>query len=236
MLDFGFYNMDCMEGMREFPDKYFELAIVDPPYGVGGDKYFNLGKGNLGLEIETKENKQWDSIPSIDYFNELRKISKNQIIWGGNYFTDKLLVGRCWLFWDKKPVNPVFSDGEFAWTSFFSPSRRFEYHWNGVIRSSKEKNYKRIHPTQKPVALYRWLLQNYAKSGWKILDTHVGSASSLIACEWEGFDYVGFEIDEEYYTEAKKRLETWRKSRMGDLFKEAKISKPLEQLKIQEIT
>ena len=192
MLDFGYYNMDCVEGMKQFPDKYFDLAIVDPPYGINIQKSGRLGRYN------TKN--VWDSeIPSDDYFNELFRVSKNQIIWGGNYFP--LKPTKCFLIWDKKqPENISFASCEFAWTSFDSVAKTFYY-------SPMNDTDKRIHTTQKPVALYEWLLSRYAKDGDIILDTHVGSASSLIACYNTGHKFVGFELDEHYYKLSKERLD-----------------------------
>lgn len=193
MLDFGYYNMDCMQGMKEFPDKYFDLAIVDPPYGINIQKSGRLGRYN------TKN--VWDSeIPSDDYFNELFRVSKNQIIWGGNYFD--LPPTKCFLIWDKKqPENISFASCEFAWTSFDSVAKTFYY-------SPMNDTDKRIHTTQKPVALYEWILSRYAKPNDIILDTHVGSASSLIACYNTNHNFVGFEIDEYYYKVSKQRLDT----------------------------
>lgn len=193
MLDFGFYNMDCMDGMKEFPDKYFDLAIVDPPYGIDINK-----SGRLKNYNDTR--KKWDdNIPEQDYFDELFRISKNQIIWGGNYFY--LPPTKCFLIWDKRqPENISFASCEFAWTSFDSVAKTFY-----MYPINTEKN--RIHPTQKPIALYDWILSRYAKPGHKILDTHVGSASSLIACHKNGYKYVGFELDPYYYKLAKQRLE-----------------------------
>ena len=192
MLDFGYYNMDCMEGMKQFPDKYFDLAIVDPPYGINIQKSGRLGKYNT--------NNVWDDeIPSDDYFNELFRVSKNQIIWGGNYFP--LKPTKCFLIWDKKqPENISFASCEFAWTSFDSVAKTFYY-------SPMNDTDKRIHTTQKPVALYEWLLSRYAKDGDIILDTHVGSASSLIACNNTNHKFVGFELDEQYYKMSKERLD-----------------------------
>lgn len=146
--------------------------------------------------------------PSKEYFDELMRVSKNQIIWGGNYFASMLTDSQCWIVWDKqKPPGMSFADVELAWTSFNLASRMFSFAWNGMIQGDmKNKEYK-IHPTQKPVKLYEWLLEKFAKTGDLILDTHVGSASSLIACHNRGFKYVGFEIDSEYYRMSKKRLE-----------------------------
>ena len=188
------YNMDCIEGMKQFPDKYFELAIVDPPYGLPKDSTHGRGKlknrilNNGSLEL-------WDKQPSLEYFKELRRVSVNQIIWGGNYFD--LPPTRGIICWDKCQPWENFSQWEMAWTSFSKPAALFKFD-----NRTKDK----IHPTQKPVALYEWLLKNYAKPGDKILDTHVGSASSLIACYNMGFEYIGFEIDKDYYEAAQERM------------------------------
>jgi len=185
------YNMDCMEGMKQFPDKYFELAIVDPPYGISITDSGRLGKYNVN------GNRWDDNIPTDDYFNELFRVSENQIIWGGNYFP--LPPTRGFIIWDKKqPEGVSFASCEFAWSSFDRSAKTFYF-------SPMQDKY-RFHPTQKPVALYKWLLKNYAKKGDKILDTHVGSASSLIACYQMNFDYIGFEIDKEYFEKAQKRI------------------------------
>ena len=212
MLDFGFYNMDCMEGMKEFPDKYFELAIVDPPYGIGetGERSSRLHPSGINHGCTIKiyhKNKHWDKKPEDkEYFKELIRVSKNQIIWGANHFIENIpnANSSCWVFWDKKRTACDFADGELAWCSFGSAVKKFEWLWDGFRKQQPEF---RIHPTQKPVALYEWLLHNYAKKGDKILDTHVGSASSLIACYNLGFDYVGFELDKDYFYAASKRIE-----------------------------
>ena len=181
-----------MQGMKEFPDKYFDLAIVDPPYGINIQKSGRLGRYNT--------NNVWDNeIPNDDYFQELFRVSKNQIIWGGNYFP--LKPTKCFLIWDKKqPENISFASCEFAWTSFDSVAKTFYY-------SPMNDTDKRIYTTQKPVALYEWLLSRYAKDGDIILDTHVGSASSLIACYNTNHKFVGFELDKYYYELSKKRLD-----------------------------
>jgi site-specific DNA-methyltransferase (adenine-specific) len=199
----GFYNMDCMDGMREIPDKFFELAIVDPPYGIGGKRLSQGGdfknkngtKRKINLHLMDSS---WDVPPPPEYFKELFRTSKNQIIWGGNYFN--LPPTRCVLCWDKEQPWENFSQWEMAWTSYDKPAGIFR-HGNTIKECGK------IHPTQKPVALYKWLLTNYAAKGDKILDTHVGSGSSLIACYELGFDYMGFEIDPDYYAAATKRIE-----------------------------
>ena len=192
------YNMDCMDLMKEFPDKYFELAIVDPPYGIN----INMNMGRRKGCKKVHEEKKWDDkIPPVEYFNELFRVSQNQIIWGGNYFP--LPLTKSWIFWDKEvPDGVSFADGELAWTSFDKTLVKSRIPYSG-FRGSEGK----IHPTQKPVKLYEWLLKNYAKLGDKILDTHVGSASSLIACHQMGFDFIGSELDKEYFDKATERLE-----------------------------
>ena len=185
-----YFNEDCMIGMARYPDKYFDLAIVDPPYGIGISS-------NPVRQAHAK--KKWDkNIPPSEYFEELFRVSKNQIIWGGNYFD--LPPTQNYIVWDKKqPMDFSLAMCELAWCSIQKPIKMFTY----SVR--KERN--RIHPTQKPVELYKWLLTYNAKQGDKILDTHVGSASSLIACHDLGFDAVGFELDEDYYRESTERLE-----------------------------
>lgn len=200
------FNMDCMEAMREMPDKAYDLAITDPPYGLG-DRLVNGGHKKNPMEKFRKdyEAKRWDTAPTKEYFNELRRVSKNQVIWGGNYFD--LPPTRGIICWDKKQMMPTFSRWEMGWTSFDCPSKLYS-------KVVYDKN--RTHPTQKPVQLYKWLLQNYAKEGDKILDTHLGSGSIAIACWDLGFDLTGYEIDREYYENACLRLE--RHKAQGQLF------------------
>jgi site-specific DNA-methyltransferase (adenine-specific) len=200
-------NIDCMEYMSTCLDKQFDLAIVDPPYGINSGKRKALGTYSMKGEDTRWENKEWDNkTPDKKYFDELFRTSKNQIIWGGNYF--ELPISRGWVFWDKMPIVPNFSDGELAWTSFDKILKRIVIHWNGKVRTGIEKNYKAIHPSQKPIKLYKWLLINYAKEGDKIIDTHLGSGSSAIAAYDFGCDFVGCEIDKDYYDAAVKRFET----------------------------
>lgn len=214
MLDFGFYNMDCMDGMKEFPDNFFDLAIVDPPYGgvTQGGYMSNKMSGGVAKNRNDYHLSLWQcDKPNETYFEELKRVSKNQVIWGGNYYASMLADSQCWLVWDKmKPKGIGFADVELAYTSFDLASRIFHFAWNGMVQGDMKHKENKIHPTQKPVRLYTWILSNYAKAGDKILDTHVGSASSLIACERMGFQYVGFEIDKEYYRLAQKRLEEER--------------------------
>jgi len=215
-----FINGDCLEAMKEYPDKYFELAIVDVPYGIGEDGSKNYSRG-LGIGSKKKKalgkSKNYKPFygndlkpPEEQYFNELLRVSKNQIIWGANHFISRIpFDSSCWIVWDKKNGENDFADCELAYTSFKTAVRMFEYRWHGMLQENMKNKEFRIHPTQKPIDLYKWLLKNYAKEGDIILDTHVGSASSLIACEDMGFEYVGYEIDEDYYKAASKRLDTF---------------------------
>lgn len=213
-----FYNMDCMEGMKQFPDKYFELAIVDPPYGIGMDGQKESICKNPKHNRKLHKKKDWDnSIPSKEYFKELERVSKNQIIWGANYFVKHLEKGtKGWIVWDKGQHGLTMSDCELAYSSFNVPTRVVVINRVELLKDGT------IHPAQKPVALYKWLLTNYAKPGDKILDTHVGSASSLIACYELGFDYMGFEIDRDYWEAATKRLEAVKAQKRLDLAQTAK--------------
>jgi site-specific DNA-methyltransferase (adenine-specific) len=193
-------NEDNMIMMARYPDDYFEFAIVDPEYGIDVD---NNKKGNF---VMTKhKSKGWDKKPPPSkYFKELFRVSKKQIIWGGNYFPLPLKKG--WICWDKvNPLKGKFSDFELAWTSFLNCDRIYKQEWIGFGRKFVEKN-PSIHPTQKPVKLYEWILMNYAKEGDKILDTHRGSASLDIACHNLGFDLVTCELDTDYFNDGNKRL------------------------------
>ena len=192
--------MDCMEGMKDTPDKFYELAIVDPPYGAG-DKLMSIGNA-YEKNYKTFENKK----PDKKYFDELFRVSKNQLIWGGNYFTSFLYETNAWIFWDKNNGESKGSDGELAWTSLDILLKKFKIHWTGSA-SLWEDTHGKIHPTQKPVALYKWLLTKYAKECDKILDTHLGSGSIAIACYDLGFDLTGYEIDKDYFEAMTKRFE-----------------------------
>lgn len=193
------FNMDCMEGMKQYPDKYFDLAIVDPPYG--GGQHFNFRFGEKVYESKA---------PSPEYWFELLRISKNQIVWGGNYFTEHLPMNRCWFSWFKNNPAPNFSDIELAWTSFDKVSKQITLESYGFNHADKKAGESTIHPTQKPVSLYRWLLKNYAKEGDKILDTHLGSGSSRIAAADMGFDFTGYEIDKDYFEAQEKRFQQYK--------------------------
>ena len=214
-----FINADCMDVMRQYPDDYFDLAIVDPPYFSGPEKrkYYGRKISQIGVQRLHGQTSEWE-VPGTEYFEELFRVSKNQIIWGVNYFQYNFAPGR--IVWDKVNGRSSFSDCEIAYCSFHDSVRLFRYMWNGMMQGksiyeghiqqgNKSLNEERIHPTQKPVNLYIWLLQNYANAGDKILDTHVGSASSLIACKELGFEYIGCELDKDIFELAKQRLETY---------------------------
>jgi len=194
------YLQDCIEGMKQYPDKHFDLAVVDPPYGIGAGK-MTMGSG----KHKFSKGKTWDNkIPNKNYFDELFRVSKNQIIWGGNYFTDFLTPSPHWLLWDKINPNLSFAEGELAWVSKGKNLRIYK-HYSALV-----ENGGKIHPTQKPVKLYEWVFANYAKQGMTILDTHLGSGSSRIAAYKAGLDFTGFEIDEEYYQKQEKRFNDFK--------------------------
>lgn len=215
-------NEDNMELMARYPDKYFDLAIVDPPYGIGASKQSASsskmkGRKNSVIKRSTLKSKDWDNeTPTKEYFNELFRVSKEQIIWGGNYFELPLI--NSWLIWNKLQLLETRSDGEMAWTSFKRPLKIVPLLQDGfkrgqnvgynqpVIYNKPFSGKQTIHPTQKPVALYKWLLDKYAKQGDKILDTHLGSGSIAIACHDYGFDLTACELDKEYYDKAMERL------------------------------
>lgn len=216
-------NEDNMELMARYPDKYFDLAIVDPPYGIGASKQSQSsskikGRKNSIVKRSTLNSKNWDNqIPSKEYFNELFRVSKEQIIWGGNYFPLPLI--NSWLIWNKLQVLETRSDGEMAWTSFKRPLKIVPLLQDGfkrgqnvgynqpVIYNVPFSGKQTIHPTQKPVTLYKWILDKYAKEGDKILDTHLGSGSIAIACHDYGFDLTACELDKEYFDKAMLRID-----------------------------
>lgn len=195
------YNMDCLAAMREMPDKTFSLAIVDPPYGIN----INMNMGRRKGQKKKHADKSWDkSIPDKEYFDELMRVSASQIVWGGNYFTGHIPVSSHWIYWDKcAPEALSFASGELAWTSFNGAMSCVRMQWAG---SHKVEKTEKQHPTQKPIALYKWLLQNYAKPGDTILDTHLGSGSSRIAAYDMGFDFTGYELDAEYFNASEARF------------------------------
>jgi site-specific DNA-methyltransferase (adenine-specific) len=202
-------NMDCMDLMKEYPDNHFDLAIVDPPYGINEDGSRNHSRGKCAKARFYKSFSGCDKEPmSKDFFSELLRVSKNQIIWGANHFIQNNPIGSpCWIVWDKENGLTDFADAELAWTSFKSAVRIFRYRWQGMLQGDMKNKENRIHPTQKPVALYKWILKKYSKDGDKILDTHLGSGSIAIACYYMGFDLVGSELDEDYYKAMMERIE-----------------------------
>ena len=204
------YNMDCMEYMRQFPDKHFQLSIVDPPYGINVAKTGTVGGNNAG-KAKDYGAKEWDKQPPNDeYFRQLFRVSKNQIVWGANHFISKMpFDSSCWIVWDKDNSGN-FADCELAWTSFDTAVRKFQWRWNGMLQQNMKDKEDRFHPTQKPVALYKWLLSNYAKPGDKILDTHLGSGSSRIAAYDMGFDFYATELDKDYFDAQEKRFQNFK--------------------------
>lgn len=210
MADIRLIHGDCMDYMRELPDKAFDLAIVDPPYGINVSVSMGRRKGNRKSNYHKFAGGDKEA-PSCDYFIELARVSKNQIIWGANHFIENMqhpLNSPCWLMWDKGFSEEVtFAQFELAWSSFSTTCKKFN-------KSPNDTN--RIHPTQKPVKLYQWILANYAKEGDRILDTHLGSGSSAIAAHYGGFDFVGIELDEDYYKSAVDRFE--KETSQGDMF------------------
>jgi len=203
------HNMDCMEFMRTVPDQAFDLAIVDPPYGVDGDSYRkNQSSGRLTKSVEYHHEIWNQQVPDQEYFNELIRVSKNQIIWGANHFISKIPQdSSCWIVWDKVNGGTHYADCELAWTSFSTAARIFKYRWSGMLQQDMKNKEVRIHPTQKPVALYEWLLDKYAKPGQLILDTHLGSGSNAIACNNFGYSLVACEVDPVYFNNACVRIE-----------------------------
>jgi site-specific DNA-methyltransferase (adenine-specific) len=204
------HNIDCLEYLKTVPNKFFDLAIVDPPYGIGANK-MTLGNGKKKIYRGLND---WDKmIPNEAYFSELFRVSKNQIIWGGNYMTEFLPPTSAWLFWDKMTGLNDFADGELAWTSFGGALRKITKQWLGA---NAKDGQERIHPTQKPIYLYSYIINKYAKQGDKILDTHMGSQSSRIAAYDMGFDYWGTELDKDYFHAGNKRFELFKSQ--GKLF------------------
>ena len=213
MSESNVFLEDCMIGMARYPDKYFDLAIVDPPYGIREDGGKNYTRGNKAVAKNYKPFFGNDKKPpEILFFNELNRISKSQIIWGANHFIENIpnANSSSWIVWNKQNGDNDFADCELAYTSFKTAVRMFTFKWNGMLQQNMKDKEIRIHPTQKPVALYKWLLHNYAKQGDKILDTHLGSGSSRIAAYDMGFDFTAFELDEEYFYAQEKRFNQFK--------------------------
>ena len=204
------FNMDCMEYMKTIPDKFFELAIVDPPYGIGEDGRNNHTRGNKTKASDYRSYSKYDvNKPDQEYFIELYRISKNQIIWGANHY-GMMPASPCWIIWDKLNGETDFADCELAYTSFEGAARKFEFRWAGMLQGDMKNKEKRIHPNQKPVILFKWLLTNYAKPGDKILDTHLGSGSNRIAAYELGFDFYATELDKDYFEAQEKRFQQYK--------------------------
>jgi len=202
---------DCIEVMGSFKDNEFDLAVVDVPYGIGESLNDNQSRSKLGKsKAYTKKN--WDlSAPEQIYFKELQRISKNQIVWGANHFISRLPIdSSCWIVWDKQNGQNDFADCELAWTSFKTAVRKFEYRWHGMLQGNMKDKEIRIHPTQKPVALYDWIFKMYATEGMKIIDTHLGSGSSRISADKAKLDFTGIEIDKEYFDLQEKRFKDYK--------------------------
>ena len=240
----AYFNENNIEVMKRYPDNFFDLAVVDPPYGIGEDGQKNHSRGMVeGSNRQAKAKarlynpKDWYSaIPDQEYFEQLFRVSKNQIIWGGNYFQDVVMDNKlkyrfdstgkpiyekkpmlgatsCWIVWDKQNGTTDFADFEMAWTSLSKAARIFPFRWAGMLQGNMKKKQDRMHPCQKPVELYIWIYKTFAEKGFNILDTHVGSAGSLIACKElkdMNLSYVGCEIDEEYYQKSCERMEYFK--------------------------
>jgi site-specific DNA-methyltransferase (adenine-specific) len=205
------YLMDCMDFLAQVPDKAFDLAVVDPPYGIGEDGKSNHSRGCLAKSKQFTP-KSWDSEPPPkEYFDRLMRCSKNQIAWGANHYISRLpFDSSCWIVWDKDNGATDFADCELAWTSFKSAVRRLRFKWQGMLQGNMKNKENRIHPTQKPVALYSWIYHNYISTGGSVLDTHLGSASSRIAAHKAGnIEFIGIEIDEDYFYDGVKRFEQY---------------------------
>jgi site-specific DNA-methyltransferase (adenine-specific) len=220
--DATLYLGDCMDAMRSMPDGAFDLAIVDPPYFEGPNRSGYYGKGYSSLGVQRAkyygEIKSW-AVPEAEYFDELRRVSRHQIIWGANHFADRFnAASPSWIVWDKVNGGSTFADAELAYCSMDCAVRMFRYVWNGMHQGqyggNKRLNEARIHPTQKPVALYEWLLDHYAEPGQKILDTHLGSGSSAIAARSRGFEFCGIELDADHFRSAVQRIESAARQQM----------------------
>lgn len=202
-------NEDNMELMARYPDKYFDLAIVDPPYGIGEDGSKNHTRGKIAKSKNYKSFAGQDLLPpDINYFLELKRVSKNFIVWGANHFIENIpnANSSCWIVWDKDNGETDFADSELAYTTFKTAVRNFKFRWQGMLQQDMKNKEIRIHPTQKPVPLYKFLLDKYAKPGDKILDTHLGSGSIAIAAHDYGFELTACELDAEYYEKAIQRI------------------------------
>jgi site-specific DNA-methyltransferase (adenine-specific) len=206
-------NKDCMDVMAEYPDKYFDLAIIDPPYGIGQDGRNNHSRGKMAKSKDYSQRLKYDNnAPEMEFFVELIRISKNQVIFGANHFISKIPYdSSCWIVWDKDNGETDFADCELAWTSFKTAVRKFRYKWQGMLQENMKNKEVLIHPNHKPIMLYKWILKNYAKPEFKIIDTHLGSGSSAIAAyDFGVYEFIGCEIDKEYFEAAKQRFDIYK--------------------------
>ena len=214
------HNADCMEVMAQYEDNHFDLAVVDPPYGIGESGKTNKTRGKLAVSKNYKSFAGDDlKAPNKDYFLELKRVSKNQIIWGGNHFIQNIPKANssCWIVWDKVNGATDFADSELAYTSFKTAVRNFRFQWQGMLQGDMKNKENRIHPTQKPVKLYNWIYANYAEEGQKILDTHLGSGSNAIAAHYAKMgEFVGCELDEDYFKASCDRIQ--KETRQLELF------------------
>ena len=211
---------DCMDLMRETPDNYYDLAVVDPPYGIGESGSTNKSRGKLAIAKDYKPFAGGDKTsPPIEYFQELERVSKHRVIWGANHFMEKVIKGSpSWIVWDKQNNGNDFADAELAYTSHNRACRIFRFMWNGMLQGDMKNKETRIHPTQKPVKLYDWIFANYAEKGMKVLDTHMGSGSIAIAAHYAGIYLTAIELDQDYFKAACERVE--RETRQMDFFTE----------------
>jgi site-specific DNA-methyltransferase (adenine-specific) len=229
-MSINFYNIDCMDLMKDKPDKFWDLAIVDVPYTDNYDSMTQISISNKGKIGNYHYNSLVNKKPKPEYYIELKRVSKNQIVWGANYLIEYLKSTPCVIVWDKNNTGN-FADCEIAFGSFDLGAKIFKYTWNGMLQGDMKNKQDRIHPTEKPIQLYEWLLMNYAKLGDKILDTHGGSMSIAIACHNLGFDLDCCELDEEYFVKAKARFEK-HKLRPKSFFKPEEEYKPMQTKKL----
>jgi site-specific DNA-methyltransferase (adenine-specific) len=201
---------DCLNVMKQLPDKCIDLVLTDPPYGINEDGASNHSRGHLAAATKF-DKKSWDKTkPSKEYFNEMQRIGKNQIIFGGNYFIEYLRSTPCFLVWDKDNGNSDFADCELAWCSFNSAVRKFKFRWHGMLQENMMNKEKRLHPTQKPVSLFQWILQNYSEPGMTIFDPFSGSGTTAIACLETGRNYILIEKEPDYIDIIINRIELWK--------------------------
>ncbi|MDX9704010.1 MAG: DNA methyltransferase [Candidatus Auribacterota bacterium] len=204
------YLMDCMDYMKTIPDNYFSLSVVDPPYGINMDGG-KIGGNNCGKAKDYTQ-KDWDKEPpSLEYFKELMRVSKNQIVWGANHFISRMpFDSSCWIIWDKDNSGN-FADCEMAWTSFNTAVRKYKFRWNGMLQQNMKDKEIRLHPTQKPVKLYEWIYHTYLPDGGKVFDSHLGSGSNRIAADKAGnIDFYSTEIDPDYFNDQEKRFRQYK--------------------------